>query len=131
MELLMNVTFHWSGKDTELSSFKIFENVLSNAFMKSYDKAVDALNPNYERWNREFDELYPNDDEDRSDPNSKYMNYIRGKQNTVLYGVSLDDPLFMLYSGEQGEIRGSLKIGHADVFTTFEPVHETKKVNYE
>ena len=44
----------------KLSGWKI--NILEQEFIERREIAVDILNPMYEKWNKEFHELYPDKD---------------------------------------------------------------------
>lgn len=50
--------------------------VLTQEFVNRRKIAVDILNPMYEKWNKEFNELYPN----KNGYSKEYSNFIRSKQ---------------------------------------------------
>lgn len=57
-----------------LSEWKMEE--LKQEFVERREIAVNIFNPMYERWNKEFNELYPNKNGD----SKEYSNFIRSKQ---------------------------------------------------
>lgn len=122
-EYLMNVRFNWSGNDTKKFWFKVHRNYFENLFMnKAYTKGADALNPHYEEWNENFEKEFPAfKNEDKLNPDSHYMNYIRALSNFVLGGVG--DDTFDLFCGKEGQICGRIKGTDAEVNVVFYPVN--------
>ena len=57
-----------------LSDVKI--GILKRASVERRETAVNILNPMYEKWNKEFNELYPN----KNGCSNEYLNFIRSKQ---------------------------------------------------
>ena len=57
-----------------LSDVKI--GILKREFVERREIAVNILNPMYEKWNKEFNELYPN----KNGYSNEYLNFIRSKQ---------------------------------------------------
>ena len=87
----------------KLSGWKI--SVLQQEFIERRDVAVDILNPMYEKWNKEFYELYP-DSDGYSD---EYSNFIRSKQKDAIdiaNAKSIGMNLVRLYSDEIGDMFG-------------------------
>ena len=87
----------------ELSGWKI--NVLEREFIERRGIAVELLNPMYEKWNKEFDKLYPG----KNGYSDEYSNFIRTKQrdaidiaNTKSIGMNR----VRLYIDEIGDIFG-------------------------
>lgn len=62
----------------KLSGWKI--NVLEREFIKRRGVAVEILNPMYEKWNKEFDELYPG----KNGYSDEYSNFIKSKQKGAI-----------------------------------------------
>ena len=62
----------------KLSGWKI--NVLTQEFIKRRKIAVDILNPMYEKWNKEFNDLYPGKD----GYSDEYSDFIRSKQKDAI-----------------------------------------------
>lgn len=114
--MLLYVHYNWSGKDIENLN-ENYKEAINRHFVEVRSKACHALNAKLEKWNKEFDEKYPDIVEDRYDPNSKYMKYICKKQNEVL--SSIYDYLFYLRADENAEIIGDLIGTDSSVFITF------------
>ena len=57
-----------------LSDWKM--KVLTQEFVDRREIAIDIFNPMYEKWNKEFSELYPN----KNGYSKEYSNFIRFKQ---------------------------------------------------
>lgn len=74
MEYMAKIIF----SNNNLSGWKI--NLLEREFIKRREIAVDILNPMYEKWNKEFDELYPGKDGYSSD----YSRFIKSKQKDAI-----------------------------------------------
>ena len=128
-DMLFNVHFNWSGKDIEqiASLSEHYRDVANAGFVDVRNKACDALNDKYDEWNKEFDEMYPDIVEDRSNPNSEYMKYICKKQNEVL--STIHDGIYKLHSDENAVIIGDLIGTDSSVFTTVSPAnYEAKKI---
>ena len=62
----------------KLSGWKI--NILEREFIERREIAVDILNPMYEKWNKEFNELYPG----KNGYSDEYSNFIRSKQKDAI-----------------------------------------------
>lgn len=62
----------------KLSAWQI--NVLAREFVRRREIAVDILNPMYEKWNKEFDVLYPGKD----GYSDEYCNFLRSKQKDAI-----------------------------------------------
>ncbi len=62
----------------KLSGWKI--NILEQEFIERREIAVDILNPMYEKWNKEFHELYP----DKDGYSTEYSCFIRSKQKDAI-----------------------------------------------
>ena len=60
-----------------------FKSILVQDFLKKREMLVDLLNPNYERWNAEFDQLgikVEDDDPLKDFGGTEYCKFIRSKQ---------------------------------------------------
>ena len=81
---------------------------MQEEFMKLRSIAIELLNPQYERWNKEYDKLgltQPSEDE------TEYNKFIRGKQREVLKLVNdayCNGMITYLDSGEDADICGRL-----------------------
>lgn len=62
----------------KLSGWEI--NLLEREFIKRREIAVDILNPMYEKWNKEFDKIYPGKD----GYSKEYSCFIRSKQKDAI-----------------------------------------------
>ena len=54
------------------------------AYAAMYDVFCKMTNGMFKAWNNEFDKLYPNIQEDNTDPDSKYMKYIVAKEQDMV-----------------------------------------------
>ena len=82
---------------------RMWSNLYRDCLVRGQSIMADLMNPNYERWNAEFDSLYPNDEEDKMDSNSKYMKFIVEKHNDLLKDVTpVDWRVRKYYSNEEG-----------------------------
>lgn len=73
---------------------------------------ADVCNPMYDEWNTRFDRLYPDDDEDRFDPDSKYMSFIRRKQNRMLDGFKCGPSFIKYYTNKECDIAIKTPVGN-------------------
>lgn len=62
----------------------LLDKVLEDEFMKRRSLAVDKLNDYYEKWNEEFDKLYPELD----GTTQEYLEFISNKQQVILDTVN-------------------------------------------
>lgn len=62
----------------KLSRWKI--NILAQEFIERHKIAVGILNPMYEKWNKEFNDLYPGKD----GYSYEYLNFINSKQKDAI-----------------------------------------------
>lgn len=92
-------------KKLETNKYSLVQKMIMDELVKGQNYLAEKCNPMYEEWNARFDQLYPNDDEDRFDPDSKYMNFIRAKQDRVLKEFNHGSPFIdKFYSNEEGSI---------------------------
>lgn len=68
---------------------KILESLMIREYMRMRTHAVDALNPNYEKWNAEFGDIELREDDELADFGGKeYCEYICEKTRDVLKQVN-------------------------------------------
>lgn len=76
-------------------------------FVKVRNIAIDLLNPHYEEWNAEYDDVVNGEDD------KKYNAFIRTKQNEILNEVNnhiCRKSLVKLYSDEHCDLVGVFRI---------------------
>ena len=99
MEYIAKIVF----SNKKLSGWKI--NVLEQEFIERREIAVDILNPMYEKWNKEFYDLYPGKD----GYSDEYSNFIRSKQKDAIdiaNTKSIRMNCVKLYLDKMGDIFG-------------------------
>lgn len=79
MELYCNVYFHRNFKGP-----KSFISEVEKEYMDRRDYAVELLNDLYEKWNAEFDRLYP----DVNGESKEYAVFISKKEQIILDAVN-------------------------------------------
>ena len=89
--------------NSNLSGWKI--NLLEREFIERREIAIDILNPMYEKWNKEFGELYPG----KNGYSSEYSRFIRSKQKDAIdiaNAKSIGMNRVTLYQSDIGDIFG-------------------------
>lgn len=89
--------------NSNLSGWKI--NLLEKEFIERREIAINILNPMYEKWNKEFDELYPG----KNGYSSEYSCFINSKQKDAIdiaNTKSIGRNLVKLYLSDIGDIFG-------------------------
>lgn len=81
MGLLVRPIYVWN-KEVDLPDF--VKDIIIKEFMQRREYAVEALNPHYEEWNKEFDTKYP----DLDGTSKEYGEFITSKQDEVLKTVN-------------------------------------------
>lgn len=105
------------------NEFSWAQKIILNALVEGQNHLAEKCNPMYEEWNARFDELYPHDEEDRTDPDSKYMSYIRNKQNRMLSDLKPKSPfVYSYYSNDECSIAVNTFFGNYSLI--LEPVYE-------
>lgn len=93
---------------------------LAEEFMHRREKAVELLNPCYEKWNAEFDKMYPGLD----GTSKEYAEFICNKQASILDAINsldMDENLVNLGSISDVEYSGDIYgIYRLDTEVTFE-----------
>lgn len=89
--------------NSNLLGWKI--NLLEKEFIERREIAINILNPMYEKWNKEFAELYPG----KNGYSSEYSRFINSKQNDAIdiaNTKSIGRNLVKLYLSDIGDIFG-------------------------
>lgn len=89
--------------NSNLSGWKI--NLLEKEFIERREIAINILNPMFEKWNKEFDELYPG----KTGYSSEYSSFINSKQKDAIdiaNTKSIGRNLVKLYLSDIGDIFG-------------------------
>ena len=89
--------------NSNLSGWKI--NLLEKEFIERREIAINILNPMYEKWNKEFAELYPG----KNGYSSEYSRFINSKQKDAIdiaNTKSIGRNLVKLYLSDIGDIFG-------------------------
>ena len=79
--------------------------LLTQEFVDRREIAVDIFNPMYEKWNKEFYELYPN----KNGYSKEYSNFIRSKQKdgiNIANSKTIGTNCVQLHLDEDGDIFG-------------------------
>lgn len=102
-------SFYWTGDYTKTLQFSLLKPMYEKMFTKLYKKACDAINPCIETWNKEFNLLYPDRNNNINELDPLYEKYIRSEIIEVL--STLDNKVFKLILDDEMQIWGKL-IGH-------------------
>ena len=79
--------------------------IMAGEYFKLYNEAVDLINPWYEVWNAQYDELYPDKDTgNNSEDYEHYNNFIAEKHQAIFDEVNKKGRIVELYSGEEASI---------------------------
>lgn len=63
---------------------KAAQSVYQDELVRGQGILADSTNGKYEKWNAEYDAIYPNIDEDKTDPESNYMKFMVEKMNNAI-----------------------------------------------
>lgn len=115
VELKCTVHFHYSDESVP----EAIKELLEKLFMFQREEVIELLNPNYERWNKMFDEAYPGLDGE----SEEYVKFICEKQREILYPYNKKhslSPLKMDSSEEEaGDIVGKFRHNGKEVTMYF------------
>lgn len=112
-EFICNVVFTYSDEVSDS-----LRRIVESAFMDARDEVVELLNPNYEKWNKEFDEEYGKRD-DYDIP--EYNNFIRNKQEEIINQFESNRKgLVHLYIGAENDIAGWFYYRNKKIFMEME-----------
>ena len=79
--------------------------IMAGEYLKLYNEAVDLINPWYEVWNAQYDELYPDKNTgDNPEDYEHYNNFIAEKHQAIFDEVNKKGRIVELYSGEEASI---------------------------
>lgn len=115
--------------DTLIREIPMLKHIIEDDYVEGRSLACDQLNPNYEKWNKEFKELKIV--VDKNDPlydfgGTKYCEFIRNKQQPIIDKInSMAMGCVRLYSTEECDLGGIVVFGNKEItrFTvTLEPV---------
>jgi hypothetical protein len=96
--------------DTLIRIIPKLKDVIEHDYVKMRHLACDRLNGNYEKWNKEFEELKI--ERDKNDPlydfgGTEYCEFIRNKQQPIIDEVnSIAKGCVRLYSTEECDLGG-------------------------
>lgn len=112
---------------------KATEAYLGETFFQLRNKVIDSLNPHYERWNKDYDILYPGIpawDPEKEDVSEEYTKFICEKQDAILEQFDDENPFVKVRSNlkEGGDLMGVGKGGLKEVTIVmyFKPVDINK-----
>lgn len=94
---------------------KFVENLMEKEFRRLRPYAVDALNPNFDKWNSEYDARLTGRNKEETEENwTRYLKYINSKQREVLKQVNKAHPsaLIKLDVDEDGDISARSRLGN-------------------
>ena len=87
--------------------------IMAGEYFKLYNEAVDLINPNYELWNAQYDELYPDEKPgDNPENYARYNKFISEKHQRIFDEVNKHGMIVELYSGEEASIAGRFRKDH-------------------
>ena len=113
-----SVVFHYDG---DTISPKVKES-MTGIFVKAYSIFCDYVNPRYEIWNKEYDEL--GGPKDGLEEDSFYNRFISEKYIPVLKQLNnLTKGVMTFYVGEDCEFRAKWDNG-TDMFFTIKPLED-------
>lgn len=95
-------------------------------FVNVRNIAVDLLNPHYEEWNAEYDDVVTGEDD------KKYNAFIRTKQNEILNEVNnhvCRKSLVKLYSDEYCDLVGIFRVAKGHIVKTVKMHMSLKPMN--
>lgn len=102
MELTFTINFIFSQEIPEP-----MRTMVTNEFIERRNYACDLLNPCYDKWNEEFDKLYP----DLDGTTDEYGKFITNKQDEILkqvnkrrFGLNLTTIDSMKEPGDYGDL---------------------------
>ena len=102
MELTFTINFIFSQEIPEP-----MRTMVTNEFVERRNYACDLLNPCYDKWNEEFDKLYP----DLDGTTDEYGKFITNKQDEILkqvnkrrFGLNLTTIDSMKETGDYGDL---------------------------
>lgn len=89
-------------------------NIYGSELVRCHNIMADITSENdmYDKWNNEFEVLYPNDTSDKMDPNDRYMIFMREKlQNEVVNKMNESNVSNYLYLsvGPESNLEGTVK----------------------
>ena len=87
--------------------------IMAGEYLKLYNEAVDLINPNYELWNAQYDELYPEKDTGNNPEDYDHYNkFIAEKHQAIFDEVNKHGMIVELYSGEEASIAARSRKNH-------------------
>jgi hypothetical protein len=87
--------------------------IMAGEYFKLYNEAVDLINPWYEVWNAQYDELYSDKNTgDNPEDYAHYCKFIAEKHQTVFDKVNIKGRIVELYSGEEASIAARSRKNH-------------------
>lgn len=63
---------------------KVGKSVYEGELVRGQGILANSTNGKYEKWNAEYDSIYPNINEDKCDPESNYMKFMVKKMNDAI-----------------------------------------------
>ncbi len=95
-DLLCTIEYSYSKENISNDVRWIAEHV----FLEMRNKAIKSINAHFEEWNKEYEEMYRDD-------NSRYNEFIQGKENEVLKAFNdIWKRSVKLWADEEGDIAG-------------------------
>ena len=87
--------------------------IMAGEYLKLYNEAVDLINPCYELWNAQYDELYPEKDTGNNPEDYDHYNkFIAEKHQAIFDKVNKHGMIVELYSGEEASIAARFRKNH-------------------
>lgn len=119
-EMYYVVQFHYDNPLFELFMDSNLKNKIEAEYSRLRSIACERINPNYERWNSEFDGPEPDADDELADfGGAAYCEFIRSKQDKILNKINLKEATFVkLRSTKECDIGGEV-VHKGITLTTF------------
>lgn len=84
MQKEYKVVFDYYGFENNLFLKTLVKPVMPTVFIDAYNKFCELVNPKYEGWNAEFNDLYPDWKWDDGEETKRYNEWIRAKQQKLI-----------------------------------------------
>lgn len=93
---------------------ELVKKITATEFMVARNKAIDLLNPNYKKWNDEFEKEYGKFDNYNI---PKYNNFIRNKMDEILKDFNeTNRKRVKLYANSECDIAGWFNYNDENIF---------------